>query len=83
VTVEYVIGEKFTLVDGEMEMTGTESSFSATLGAVKVGTVTGVVSAVTGHIVVYRTLVFVATDPNAGQFVTVPGQAVIVWIRVA
>jgi hypothetical protein len=78
VTVEYVIGEKFMLVDGEMDMIGIEASFAATPRAGEVGTVTGVLSAVTGHIVVYRTLVSVATDPNAGQFVTVPGQAVIV-----
>jgi hypothetical protein len=67
VTVEYVIGEKFMLVDGEMDMIGIETSFAATPRAGEVGTVTGVLSAVTGHIVVYRTLVSVATDPNAGQ----------------
>lgn len=78
VTVGYVTGEKLRLVDGEIDMTGADTSFAGAPGAVDVGTITGVVSAVTGHIVVYRTLVSVITDPDAGQFVTVAGQAVIV-----
>jgi len=54
-TVEYVIGEKFRLVDGEREMAEFETSFAGEPGAIDVGTLTGVVRAVTGHIVVYRT----------------------------
>ncbi len=78
-TVEYVTGEKFRLADGEMDMTGFETSLAGNPGAIDVGTVTGVLSAATGHIVVYRTFVSVVTDPIfAGQFVTVDGQAVIV-----
>ena len=73
-----MIGEKFRLVDGEMDTTGAETSFAGAPGDVNAGTVTGVVTAVTGQIVVYRILVSVITDPNAGQFVTVAGQAVIV-----
>ena len=77
--VEYVTGEKIRLVDGELDKTGFEISFAGEPGAVDVGAVAGVVSAVTGQIVVYRTLVSVVTDPIfAGQFVTVAGQAVIV-----
>jgi hypothetical protein len=78
-TVEYVMGEKFRVDVGEMDTTAFETSFAGEPGAVDVGTVTGVVSAATGQIVVYKTLVSVVTDPiNAGQFVTVAGHAVIV-----
>jgi hypothetical protein len=47
VTVEYVIGER--------EAAEFETSFAGEPGAIDVGMLTGVVSAVTGHIVVYRT----------------------------
>lgn len=60
-------------------MTGDETCFAGPPDAVEVGTVTGVVSAVTGHIVVYKTRVSVITEPIfAGQFVTVAAQEVMV-----
>lgn len=72
-------GAVTTLVGGELNMTGFETSFTGEPGAADVGTITGVVAAVTGQIVVYRTLVSVITDLIfAGQFVTVAGQAVMV-----
>lgn len=80
VMVEYLVVVVFSVVVGEMDMTGFEASLT---GAIEAEVITGVVFAATGQIVVYRTLVSVVTEPIfAGQSVTVSGQAVIVYVRV-